>query len=410
MTNGTKEKNFKIFALFIGMILLVFPSFSQNIKLRNGGFEDRARQGTSNEDQVIKGWFDCGRIDFPAETPPDIHQGVNRKEAFWDNEQASAQGSTYLGMVVRETDSFESLSQKLSLPLKAGKCYSFSVYLSMSPTYFSHVSNGGANKKNFSQPIVMVMYGANGFCGEAEVLFESPLVDHSEWKLYNFKIEPSRDYNYIKIAAKWKSPVLFPYNGHVLVDGASDFKLIPCDEEVAMYVANEVKEKQVVERKMPAHKARKKKEVVFERGSKDTKVDTIVYSKKKQESILSLDRKSIKKGQNIRIDKLYFDADTSAINVESYEVLNEVYHFLNDNQDIKVEIQGHTNNIPPHDYCNTLSTNRAKAVAKYLVAKGIPGERIKYKGWGKRKPVASNGTPEGRKQNQRVEIKIISIG
>ena len=125
---------------------------------------------------------------------------------------------------------------------------------------------------------------------------------------------------------------------------------------------------------------------------------------------MALDRKNLKKGQNIRIDKLYFDADTSAINVESYEVLNEVYHFLDENEDIIVEIQGHTNNIPSHDYCNTLSTNRAKAVAKYLVAKGIPGERIKYKGWGKRKPIASNGTPEGRKKNQRVEIKIISIG
>jgi len=401
---------FKISFLLIGVFFYTTPSIAQNIRLKNGGFEDRPRKGIKGEYQEIKNWFDCGTLDFPDETPPDIHQGANRTESYWDNEQSAAEGSTYLGMVVRESDTFESLSQKLSLPMQAGRCYSFSVFLSMSPTYFSAVANSGSKEQNFSQPTVLVMYGTMGLCGENEVLFESPAIDHTEWREYNFKIEPSRNYNFIKIAAKWKSPVLFPYNGHVLVDGASDFKIIPCDEEVALYVPNEVEEKNVVKRKMPAHKAKKKKEVVFERGSKEVKIDTIVYNKKKSESILALDRKNLKKGQNIRIDKLYFDADTSAINVESYEVLNEVYQFLNVNSDIIVEIQGHTNNIPSHDYCNTLSTNRAKAVAKYLVAKGIPGERIKYKGWGKRKPIASNGTVEGRKKNQRVEIKIISIG
>ncbi len=410
MIKSKMKRGFYISTVFLGLICYAFPALSQNVRLINGGFEDRPRRGSLEHDHAIKGWFDCGTIDFREESPPDIHQGVNREESFWDNEQASAQGKTYLGMVVRESDSFESLSQRLAMPLRAGKCYSFSVYLSMSPTYFSAIANGGNVKKNFSQPTVLMLYGGNGFCAETEALAESPAIDHKEWRLYNFKIEPSRDYQFIKIAAKWKSPVLFPYNGHVLVDGASDFTLIPCDEEVALYVPNEVKKNQIIERKMPAHKAKKKKEVVFERGSREVKVDTIVYSKTKSESILALDRKNLKRGQNIRIDKLYFDADTSGINIESYEVLNEVYHFLSENEDIIVEIQGHTNNIPPHDYCDTLSTQRAKAVAKYLVAKGIDGERIKYKGWGKRKPVASNGTEKGRRKNQRVEIKIISIG
>jgi len=410
MIKSKAKLRFLLPMLLIGLSVNPLSVFAQNVRLVNGGFEDKPRQGRLDYDSSIKGWFDCGQIDFPLESPPDIHQGVNREEAFWDNEQSSAQGKTYLGMVVRESDSFESLSQRLATPLVEGRCYSFSVSLSMSPTYFSHVANGGNDKRNFSQPIVLVLYGGNGFCAEAELLAESPPIDHKDWREYNFKIEPSRDYRYIKIAAKWKSPVLFPYNGHVLVDAASDFDIIPCEEEVVLYVPNEIEEKEKTVRKMPAHKAKKRKEVVFERGSKEVKVDTIVYSKPKSESILALDRKNLKKGQNIRIDKLYFDADTSAINVDSYEVLNEVYHFLNENKDIVVEIQGHTNNIPSHDYCNTLSTNRAKAVANYLVAKGILKDRIKYKGWGKRKPIASNGTPNGRKKNQRVEIKIISIG
>jgi outer membrane protein OmpA-like peptidoglycan-associated protein len=57
-----------------------------------------------------------------------------------------------------------------------------------------------------------------------------------------------------------------------------------------------------------------------------------------------------------------------------------------------------------------LSSARAKAVADYLIAKGISRERIQYRGYGKRQPIDTNETPEGRRRNQRVEIKIISFG
>lgn len=404
------KSKFKLVFTFLSLMLFTFPLLAQDVKLINGGFEDRPRRGVFGDDTMIKGWWDCGGIEYPMESPPDIHQGANREESFWDNEQPSAQGKTYLGMVVRESESFESLSQRLAMPLIGGRCYSFSVYLSMSPSYISGVANSNV-ERNFTEPIVFRVWGGNGFCSSVELLLESPPIDHKEWREYNFKIEPSRDYRFIRFEAFWKTPVTFPYNGHILIDGASDFEVIPCDEEVELYVANEIDETAVATRKMPAHKAKKKKEVVFEKGSREVKVDTIVYERPKGDnSILALDRNKIKQGQNIRIDKLYFEADLSEINVESYEVLNEVYHFLNTNTDIVVEIQGHTNNIPSHDYCDTLSTQRAKAVADYLVAKGIEEERIQYKGWGKRKPIASNGTPSGRKKNQRVEIKIISIG
>ena len=107
---------------------------------------------------------------------------------------------------------------------------------------------------------------------------------------------------------------------------------------------------------------------------------------------------------------MYFEADTFAFNEDSYEVLDEVYEFLKSNSDITIEIGGHTNGTPSHHYCDELSTNRAKAVAHYLIKKGISAEKLKFKGYGKRKSIASNLTPEGRKKNQRVEIKILKIG
>ena len=129
----------------------------------------------------------------------------------------------------------------------------------------------------------------------------------------------------------------------------------------------------------------------------------------KEKILKDLDRKKIYKGQKINIDNLYFAADASNITESSHEVLDEVYDFLKSNEDVKIEIGGHTNGTPKHEYCDSLSTVRAKEVAEYLIKKGILASRLQFKGYGKRKPVASNNTKEGRKKNQRVEIKILSL-
>jgi outer membrane protein OmpA-like peptidoglycan-associated protein len=123
----------------------------------------------------------------------------------------------------------------------------------------------------------------------------------------------------------------------------------------------------------------------------------------------SLDIATITVGQTIRVDKLYFDADSSTIQSASNAVLQEIYDFLSTNRNVKIEIGGHTNSLPEDEYCDRLSTARAKNIAQYLYDKGIPESQITYKGYGKRQPIASNATVEGRKRNQRVEIKITSL-
>jgi outer membrane protein OmpA-like peptidoglycan-associated protein len=109
------------------------------------------------------------------------------------------------------------------------------------------------------------------------------------------------------------------------------------------------------------------------------------------------------------MQKLQFEADSSRIQESVKPLLNEIYLFLKDNPSIVVEIGGHTNNLPPDEYCDQLSTARARAVAEYMVAKGIPSDRVFYKGYGKRKPLFSNRTEDGRRRNQRVEIKILRL-
>ncbi|MEM6380244.1 MAG: OmpA family protein, partial [Bacteroidota bacterium] len=123
----------------------------------------------------------------------------------------------------------------------------------------------------------------------------------------------------------------------------------------------------------------------------------------------ALNKGQLQKGEIFRIDKLYFDANKATIKGESYELLDEVSDILSEKTKIVVEVGGHTNSLPPDDFCDKLSTDRAKAVYDYLVSKGIPEDRLAFRGYGKRNPIESNATLQGRKINQRVEIKILDI-
>lgn len=138
-------------------------------------------------------------------------------------------------------------------------------------------------------------------------------------------------------------------------------------------------------------------------------IQTAAIEMEGEKVLKSLDISTITLGQTIRVEKLYFDADSSTIQAASNAVLNEIYDFLSSNKNVIIEIGGHTNSLPEDDYCDKLSTSRAKNVADYLYKKGIPESQISYKGYGKRQPIASNQTVDGRRRNQRVEIKITSM-
>ncbi len=118
----------------------------------------------------------------------------------------------------------------------------------------------------------------------------------------------------------------------------------------------------------------------------------------------------VEEGQKIRIEALNFQADSTNIEARYYPVLDELHTFLTENTSVAIEIGGHTNSLPPDWYCDELSTARAKSIADYLIALGIAKWRVIHKGYGKRFPIASNDTEEGRRQNQRIEITILSLG
>lgn len=74
------------------------------------------------------------------------------------------------------------------------------------------------------------------------------------------------------------------------------------------------------------------------------------------------------------------------------------------NKTLKLEVQGHTDNVGNGAYNQTLSEARAKAVVRWLTQHGVATDRLTARGYGKTNPVADNGSDDGRAKNRRVEI------
>jgi len=104
------------------------------------------------------------------------------------------------------------------------------------------------------------------------------------------------------------------------------------------------------------------------------------------------------------LEKVRFDTGKQDIRPESFPALDRVANVLKQNPNVRVVIEGHTDNAGQKAYNQKLSENRAKAVMEYVLQKGIGAERLSFAGYGISKPIASNETAKGRAQNRRVQL------
>lgn len=116
----------------------------------------------------------------------------------------------------------------------------------------------------------------------------------------------------------------------------------------------------------------------------------------------------IEKGQIRILDQVKFATGSAKILKESDPILQAVAKILTDNPGIaKVRIEGHTDNKGTKIGNKMLSKSRADSVMKWLTAHGIDKKRLVNEGLGQEKPIATNDTEEGRKENRRVEFHIV---
>lgn len=117
----------------------------------------------------------------------------------------------------------------------------------------------------------------------------------------------------------------------------------------------------------------------------------------------------VKVGRKVVLNNILFETGKAVLTQSSYQELNRLLAFMQDNPGVKVEISGHTDITGSLALNTRLSNDRARAVADYLTTRGIASTRIIYKGYGPSQPVATNANAEGRARNRRVEMKILEI-
>ncbi|MFW5966690.1 MAG: OmpA family protein [Persicimonas sp.] len=118
------------------------------------------------------------------------------------------------------------------------------------------------------------------------------------------------------------------------------------------------------------------------------------------------ERVTVEKDEIKLEEKVHFETDKSEILPESYPLLNEVAEVLENNPDIKIRIEGHTDSRGSQEYNQELSEERAGSIVDYLVDRDIDRSRLESKGYGETKPIEDNATKAGRAANRRVEMHI----
>ncbi|SFW41360.1 Outer membrane protein OmpA [Sinomicrobium oceani] len=104
---------------------------------------------------------------------------------------------------------------------------------------------------------------------------------------------------------------------------------------------------------------------------------------------------------------ILFDTGKATIKPESADVLDQIISVLNEYPNSKFTVEGHTDSTGSAALNQKLSEQRAESVRKYLAEKGINPSRLSSIGFGKDKPIATNATAAGRKENRRVEINLV---
>lgn len=116
----------------------------------------------------------------------------------------------------------------------------------------------------------------------------------------------------------------------------------------------------------------------------------------------------IEKGQIKIVEQVKFAYNSEKILPDSEPILNAVLRILEENQDItKVEVHGHTDSKGGDGYNKALSRRRAASVVRWLTVHGVEKDRLASDGFGEEKPIDSNDTEEGRRNNRRVEFHIV---
>ena len=389
-------------ALFSLLPSLLWSQEAGEILLRNPSFEDMPRNSATP-----RGWTNCG---FPGESPPDVHPDPRFE---FQVAKRAQHGLTYLGMVTRDNETYESVGQQLSTTFAAGQCYELNVQLARSEVYLSR-SQQTKLPSNYVTPAVLRVYGGYSVCQRGEKIGQSELVSNYDWREYRLKLEPTEAYTHIILEVYYKPQSMLPYNGNILLDNTRALRPISCDKDLS------VPDPTDADTDAPAPP------VVFVDPDEDIQTAPIVRREVPNKPEPTPDPTpapepelpkvklgntvaSLKEGQIFRIEKITFKANSAELEQKSEEALEEIIGFLRQNDNVIIEVGGHASYKASAGYANSLSSDRAQSVVEYLLEHSIPTSRMYPKGYGKTRPVCMTADADCNARNQRVEVKILRL-
>ncbi len=203
----------KFFIQILFFISYANTLFGQmEIMIFNPSFEGEAAHSTL---PIL--WENCN-IDG---SPPDIHSNNSN---FFEVRHDAQHQNTYIGMVVREDNTWEAIGQYLESPLYENSQYLFSIHLAWSDIYESYTRRK-MEKENFDGQAVLRIWGGNESGHRGQMLAESVPVTHTDWQEYTFEFEPIEEWDYLILEAFFEDENGFAYNGNLLMDNCSSILL-----------------------------------------------------------------------------------------------------------------------------------------------------------------------------------------
>ncbi len=168
------------------------------IKLQNASFEGKPQDATTPV-----GWHPCELL-----TTPDILPGI------WGVTNEPSEGETFVGIITRPNNTFESIGQRLTAPLQPGECYSFTVDVAHSKAYLG-----------YNRAIKLRVWGGTEKCDKDLLVGKTGFVEDEEWETISFEILPTagNPINYLIFEAFYTDEE-FSRKGNVLLDNISVIK------------------------------------------------------------------------------------------------------------------------------------------------------------------------------------------
>ncbi|MFD1062675.1 OmpA family protein [Winogradskyella litorisediminis] len=358
--------------------------YAQNLVL-NPSFEEhkdeRCNVYLSGFDRSILNWS------TPNKGTTDYFDTCSKKMGTtnYNGFQEPKSGNTYAGIYVYTDKNYrEYIQGELSETLKKGETYTFSFYLSLADNA-SYSTND--IEVLFTEEKLISCYHSNR-CEKA--------IKPSSATKKRFQMYSDSDKNFFSNKTSWELyTVEFTANGYENYFSIGNFK------------RNSKTNKQRVLSNSPyLFSYYYIDEVSLTSNSNKDKVstfETIEIDKVQDEEF------KIKPNETYTFQNVLFEFDKSDLLPVSLAELNKLLDYLKVNSNLKIEIYGHTDNVGLTSRNTELSKERAKAVADYLILKGLNTNRIASFGFGSSKPISENKTDSGRQQNRRVEFKLLKL-